>query len=444
MGNQTLEVLIINSPLFRDKVDDYNEDSLSPLGLGYIATDLWSNGITVELLDAVSLNIPISEILDIVRKKQPEFVAINVFTTNLHLVKEIVESLDKKVKCIVGGLAVKNFYREILSWNTSCFLNIVIGEGDFVVTAIVQERILDVIYQQENKRVISVSVSSIYFPADISNISLDRSFFINQPVKNKYGFNEVGIVTSRGCMYNCAFCSAARSLNKELPIRRRSVKSVEREVRELIEYYNNLDCIRILDDLFLRDSLSVKYATGIFNGVPLTWRSMAHILSFDKLSDKQLVELKKSGCEEVFIGIESGSPRILKKIHKTSNVDLIKQTIKRLLVTGISVKGYFIVGFNTETREDMQMSYNLAEYLKNLSMGKNAIFRTSVFQFRPYHGTELYYDIIRGVDKIGDIKSNDDLSKNIGRRQFNFTGGNFSEVSQEVLKEFIVKINQLN
>ena len=92
--NRSLDVLIINSPLFRDKVDGYDEDSLPPLGLGYIATDLWSNGITVELLDAVEANIPLDILLAVIHQKHPRYVALNVFTTNLHLVREIVESIN--------------------------------------------------------------------------------------------------------------------------------------------------------------------------------------------------------------------------------------------------------------------------------------------------------------------------------------------------------------
>ena len=258
-----------------------------------------------------------------------------------------------------------------------------------------QGKPLDVVYEDGNKRAILVSTNSPYFPHDISNMFLDRSLFVNQPLRHELGFTEVSIITSRGCMYNCAFCSAARSLNQEVPIRERSVFSVANEVKTLCELYNNLNSVRVLDDLFLRSSESVERAIKIFESAPVTWRAMAHVLSFRKLEDRQLVELKRSGCLEVFIGIESGSPRILKKIHKTSDVALIKQTIERLFRVGIGVKGYFIFGFHTETAKEMQESYDLAKYLKESSLKYGANFRTSTFQFRPYHGTELYYEIMQ-------------------------------------------------
>ncbi len=171
---------------------------------------------------------------------------------------------------------------------------------------------------------------------------------------------------------------------------------------------------------------------------------MAHVLSFYKLNDTQLLELKWSGCVEVFIGIESGSPRILKMIHKTSDVDLIRQTIERLFRAGINVKGYFIFGFETETIEDMEMSYDLAVWLKKSSAKNGVNFRTSVFQFRPYHGTELYHDMILKGKIIDEVEYHKDLSVSIGRKQFNFTSGNFSEVPDEILRRFITETNEIN
>ena len=442
--NQSLDVLVINSPLFRDKVDGYDEDSLPPLGLGYIATNLQSNGITVQLLDAVETNIPLAAILTIIRQKRPRYVALNIFTTNQHLVREIVESTDGEIRFIIGGLATKNLYRTILLWDTSCSVDIIVGEGDFVVSAIVQEKPLDIICRDGNKRVIMVSVASPYFPHDISNIALDRSFFVNQPLRHTLGFNEVSIITSRGCMYNCAFCSAARSLNKETPIRERNAQSVANEVRMLRELYQNIDSVRVLDDLFLRNAESVKRAVNIFGDIPVTWRAMAHALSFYQLDDAQLLELRRSGCLEVFVGIESGSPRILKMIHKTSDVDLIKRIIEKLFRAGINVKGYFIFGFETETIEDMWLSYNLATWLKESSVKNGVSFRTSVFQFRPYHGTELYHSLVLKGRIINEVVYGEGLSTSMGRKQFNFTGGNFSEVSDEILREFITKTDRIN
>ena len=441
--NKSLDVLIINSPLFRDLIEEDDEDSLPPLGLGYIATDLLSNGITVELVDPVNDHISLNGILAIIRGKRPSYVALNIFTTNMHLVREIVESVGN-TRFVIGGLATKSIYKNILSWNTNSPVDIVLGEGDFIVSTIVHGKSQGVVYDDGKNRVIKVATSSPYFPADISNLSLDRSFFSHLTAHPVSGLNEVCIVTSRGCMYNCAFCAAARSLNLETPIRERTAASVEKEIRVLLEQNNTINAIRILDDLFLRNVRSVERTVKIFGQIPVVWRAMAHVLSFHKLEDAHLLALKRSGCFEVFIGIESGSPRILKKIRKTSDIELIKRTIERLFRFGINVKGYFIFGFESETSADMEMTYKLAMWFKEASLRTSTRFRTSAFQFRPYHGTELYHDIVQKGRIVSDMIPQKLLSRNIGRRQFNFASGNFSEVPDDVLQRFIMSTLNLN
>src|SRR5258705_3814397 len=116
---QQMKVLVINSPLFRDKNNLYDEDSLPPIGLGLIATALKESGLSVELLDAVALNIPLLELIEIVKRKIPDFICINVFTTNLELVKEFVEAIDFRSHLIIGSLATYNLCDEIFNWETN-------------------------------------------------------------------------------------------------------------------------------------------------------------------------------------------------------------------------------------------------------------------------------------------------------------------------------------
>lgn len=170
---------------------------------------------------------------------------------------------------------------------------------------------------------------------------------------------------------------------------------------------------------------------------------MAHILTFIK-SLELLPELRQSGCREIFIGIESGSERIRKKINKPGTTKQIENVISAILQSGIDVKGYFMFGFPSETTVDAEATYTLALRLKNISKSTKGIFRTSVFQFRPYHGTQLYKEIIRSGRKMNPISSNDSLNVIDRRSQFNFQSGNYSDIEDYTLNQYILKTQALS
>lgn len=69
-------------------------------------------------------------------------------------------------------------------------------------------------------------------------------------------------------------------------------------------------------------------------------------------------------------------------------------------------------------------------------------FRTSVFQFRPYHGTQLYNEIVKSTGIIHECEFNQSISKFEGRSQFNFDFGNYSKEKDEILNRIIKSIKQ--
>lgn len=439
-----MKCLLLNSPIFWDSAVT-NEEYLPPIGLGYIATQLSESGIDVEIIDCVKLRLGVTDIIKVIEEKSPEYIGINIFTQNYELVKYILENCHTSGTFFLGGQVVKNIYRNVLEWEVQSQLVLIIGEGELILPAITTNTCKEnPIYVNSNKMIYRVNKDSIYFPIDLVNIRLNRTFLHNEIIKNHYSLFEISIVTSRGCMYDCAFCGGARSLNQDVTIRIREPQDIISEIQEILLIYPDVTCIRVIDDLFLRNRESLINAINVFSQFKdLYWRGMAHISSMANALDL-LEELIKSGCKELFIGIESGSSRIRTLINKAGTVNQVISIVKAILDAGIDVKGYFMYGFPSETVEEFDMTYSLALELKSISDSTKGNFRCSVFQFRPYHGTRLYSEIIESGRIIDSIKANEAINKIRGRYQFNFHSGNYSQADNETLFSYILKTQNLS
>lgn len=439
-----MNCLLLNSPIYRES-SEAQEDYLPPLGLGYIATHLSASGIDAEIIDCVKERYGVREIFTLLQTRRPDVIGINIFTQNFEIVKDILENCPIEATIIIGGQVVKCIYTEIIQWNVENQLIIIIGEGELILPSILNgECSEDPVYSTLNKNVYRVDKSSAYYPSNLSNVRLDRLLLKDDVVTNHYGEKEVSIITSRGCMYDCAFCGGAHNLNKDVTVRYRETSDVEREISEIISTQSEISSIRILDDLFLRDEKSINNAITMFNKFPtLSWRGMAHILTFLR-SFESLPQLKQSGCREIFVGIESGSERMRKAINKPGTRQQVEAVVSALLHSGIDVKGYFMFGFPNETINNAEETYSLALRLKKISFDTRGRFRFSVFQFRPYHGTQLYNEIIKSGREIGSIKSNNKLNVVTGRSQFKFQSGNYSEIEDAILNEYILKTQKLS
>ena len=435
--------ILINSPIFWDATKE-KEQYLSPLGLGYIATYLEKAGIDVTIVDCVKERKSVNDIVDFINKTHPDYIGINIFTQNYEMVKYIIESITITCDCFIGGQVVKSIYLDILRWNTQNRLNIIIGEGEFIIPALVSGRCKQIPEQENDQKVVyRVNKNSEYFPKDISNIFLNRKYLGNEIIYNHYGEKEIAIITSRGCAFDCAFCGGAKSLNKDITTRIRTEESVITEIREILSAYPDIQSIRVLDDLFLRNGKSIDMTNNIFLKFPhLSWRGMVHVLSLAKDVEK-VKKLRRGRCRELFIGIESGSESVRRKINKLGTIDDIITVSKAILESGIDLKGYFIYGFPGETKEDFQKTYELASKIKEISTNTTGTFRTSVFQFRPYHGTQLYNEIVKSTGIIHECEFNQSISKFEGRSQFNFDFGNYSKEKDEILNQYIIKTQEL-
>ena len=434
------EVVIFNSPLYFNSFDD-GETYLPPLGQGYIVSNLVKHGIEAKLIDCVHLRMGVNEIIDYINSERFSHAGFNVFSINLTLVKEILAGIKRDIHIYLGGKAIEYLWKEIASWNVKNPITIIIGEGELIFPDLIIGTCLDSpVYEDGNVRVYAVTLKSNYYPMNLNCLYLDRSIFQNREIINHYGQIESCIIASRECIYNCAFCGGARSINPNTIPRIRNNDSLKEEIHDIINLCPDVSSIRVLDDLFLRNRKSIINACDLFSSFPkIYWRCMAHINTF--INNLDLTNLLiESGCKEVFLGIESGSPEIRRLIRKQGTVENVINVVGALLSAGIDVKGYFMGGFPGETEKQLRQTVQLSNKLHLISMNTLGNFRATAFQFRPYHGTALYNQIISQTSKKVDYFY--DHNYNSSKKQYSFSAGNYSEMDDKIIHELLSSINQ--
>lgn len=167
------------------------------------------------------------------------------------------------------------------------------------------------------------------------------------------------IITSRGCPFKCYFCSNIESGQR---VRYRSAGNV---VDELEEVSRSLD----IHDFLIFDELFTSNADRVFQicdeilrrDLVLRWhcRSRADVL------DRRMVKsMKRAGCRLIQFGVETGVPRLQKKINKNLNLDRVRQTLAMAHDHGIYTYANFMFGLPTETEAEARQTLEFAKSLK--------------------------------------------------------------------------------
>lgn len=226
------------------------------------------------------------------------------------------------------------------------------------------------------------------------------------------------ILTSRGCPYNCIFCSQTirESYGKE--VRCREPSNVVDEMIYLKE--KGVNVIAFDDDNFTTfKSHVVDICEQIKKkGLKIMWSAHARV---DNCDEDLLKIMKEAGCILLRFGIESGSERIIKILKKTDDegswMDKAKVVFKTARKINLSTAALFLIGNPLETKKDIKKSVSLAKELKPDLL--------QICFFTPYPGSPAYEEF---EDKISLI----DI---IEMYHYQAPSLNFSRISTEELKD---------
>jgi radical SAM PhpK family P-methyltransferase len=157
------------------------------------------------------------------------------------------------------------------------------------------------------------------------------------------------IRTSISCPFSCSFCGFPQHAG---PYQTAPVEAIEQELKTL-DQIGTVNSVHFIDDTFNFPGKRFKEILRMIikNKFAFQWHSYFRC----QFADREMVELMKmSGCEGVFLGLESGNDQILKNMNKAVDIEKYLRGIELLKEYGLITFGNFIIGFPGETRETVK------------------------------------------------------------------------------------------
>ena len=381
---------------------EFDEAQVSPhLGLGYLSASLKSAGHKVKVLDGLREKIEYDP-------KDWNLVGLTAMSTYFpELCKEVEKAKSHGLKTIIGGAHVICDPGQSLIDSGADYA--AAGEGERTITQLASgkdpNQVEGLYYWEEGKpRKSNPDLSKLFkqkvmYTTKIGNQSRDfinnvddfgepdwenidpRSYPQTMPHGTIYKSSPFApIITTRGCPYSCTYCSAPITAGKKMRYRD-PIKIVD-EMENLINNYGVKE-VQIEDDNF---TLKRRHAVAVCEEIirrkiKLDW-SLPNGVRIDKLDPELLKLMRKSGCYFMSLGIESANQRILNMIKKHLDKNLVRNVVTMVKDSGIDAVGFFMIGFPTETKEEIMNTINFACSLD--------LERASFHKAMPLPGTELY------------------------------------------------------
>lgn len=379
-------------------------DHIQPsLGLGYLATQI-RNEHEVRIVDCIKEQLPGPQLLPVLEDFRPDVVGSQCYSMDLAKLKPVLQTVKdfrRDMVTIIGGAhataapehSMKFFGRDLLDF-------VFVGEGEIGFPQFLKElegkggRNLESVPGLGWMKDGQLKINHGAQVQELDQLGMPAWDLI---MPETYPFSPHGVVcknfpiapvmATRGCPYKCTFCASAGT-----KLRTRSPDLILEEV-QLLYHKHGIREFHMVDDNF---TLDMDYAKQFLEqliklNLGVSWATPNGI-RLDRL-DKPLLELmKEAGFYSISVGIESGSDPIRIKMKKGSNLRKIRSDLQMVKeVGGIDVTGFFILGFPTETVDDVE---------KTLAFSRELPLQRATFHsFIPLPGTEVW----REMEKNGEL-----------------------------------------
>ncbi len=373
-----------------------------------------------------------NELREFIKSSSPNVVAISCISLKMRSALKmtgIIKKCDKNITVILGGHHPQLFAHEILK---SCsHVDIIVkGEGEYTLLDVVEalEKNNDFLDEKLS------NIQGIYFRNFKNSIveTESRALISNLdnlpfPDSAKYIRNSsleliplTALMASRGCPYKCNYCATNNIWQRKMRMRsvEEFISEIEHRVKNQHDYYYTFfdDCFTLnkkwigeFCDKLIKDKLHIN------------WSCISSVNLVDENVFKKMVQ---AGCTKINLAVESGSERILKEANKKVDLDYVRYIFKYARRYNISTAAYFMLGFPTETVEDIRKTQNIIKELKPNWAYVNVLI--------PLPGTEYYKWTVDNNLINAELAWSGDIYKHL---QVNYTGTIEDELFNELIDE---------
>jgi len=362
-----------------------------PYGILYLASYLRNQGLNVNVYDRnTDFSLDTGKCIEYFKKKKPRIVGLSVLTgpviNDALKISRKIKRISPETYIVWGGLHPTIFPEYVLEEKSVDF--IVQGEGEFALYELCEtllnnnhyQDIENVGFQNRGKIMLNPIRSELLDLDDNPMPAWDLIKIKHYLAKRFFAGKVLTLNTSRGCPFRCSFC-----FNQGLPSHRWRGLSAEKTYEQVVCLHENygINGIQFYEDSFdtnqkrVRKFCDLMMNRGLNNKIK--WSHFSNIPYFNK---ELVTDEKKAGLRYIEYGVESGSQRILDRIHKSQTVEQIRDVFHQCNNIGIRTAALFMIGYPEESVKELSMTVNLVEELP-----AHILICTI---YRPYPGTPLF------------------------------------------------------
>ena len=354
--SKTAKIALVNPPTVKGV---YHHQLFLPIGLAYLTAVLKENGHEVTVIDCPALEMDHEKLKAKIASFKPNVVGITSMTPTIQstlLSARVAKEACPDAIVTLGGSHATFMDRQILEQEAAVDV-VVRGEGEQTFLEIARNvsdsksldrvdgvtfRNSDQIIQTPNRPFIQ-NLDQLPYPA--------YEYF---PLKKYRLFGKLylPIITSRGCPFQCSFCTTSRMFGKEYRVR--SPKNIVDELEFLKNTYG-ADAFTFYDDTLTLDKNRIfKICEEIkTRKIDVPWDCQTRV---DQISREVLAEMRETNCQQVFFGVESGCQKILDAVKKRTTVEQNAKAIRLAKEAGLFVAISIMIGYPGETADMLKQT----------------------------------------------------------------------------------------